>query len=247
MPSPRTLHPAPAMAWLLPEADSRVLDLCGGRGAFTRDLVSAGHRVLGITPDLRTAQTLASRVEGATILCASARRMPFRPRWFDVVTVAVPQPRVADVFPEAVRVLRPGGHLAMLTTTRDDTVPWVRRLAGLIQAHDPTAMKAVSAGITQEELMAGGWFVATDAKAFRHWVQVDRQSLLAMVERRPAVRRLSENDRHNLLADVGLLFDDIARGHEVMLPYRVECRKAWPDPDKQAVEPSITVGIHMRW
>lgn len=235
------------MAWLLPEDGSRVLDLCGGNGAFTHDLVSAGHRVFGITDDAATADRIASRVEYATILQASPTRMPFRPRWFDAVTVAVDTPRLREVFPEVVRVLRPGGYLALVRTTRDDTVPWVRRLAALVQTHDPTAMTASAVGPTDTELVEGGWFVTTETKSFRLWVPIDRPTLLAMVERRRPVQELEANDRKNLLADVRMLFDDIARGHEVKLPYRIECRKAWPDPDRQAAEPSITVGIHLHW
>ncbi|SDB80750.1 Methyltransferase domain-containing protein [Raineyella antarctica] len=235
------------MAWLLPEAGSRVLDLCSGKGAFTRDLVSEGHRVFGITTDAATAELIATRVAAATILRARPTQMPFRPRWFDAITIADDRPNIPEVFPEAVRVLRPGGHLALLRTTRDDTVPWVRRLAALIQTHDPTAMTSTTTGPTEEELLADGWFVATDAKAFRLWVPVDRRTLLAMVERRLPVQKLDDTAHRNLLADVGMLFDDIARGHEVKLPYRIECRKAWPDPDRQAAEPSVTIGIHLHW
>lgn len=235
------------MSWLLPASGSQVLDLCTGRGAFTADLVSCGHRVFAITADARVAQQVAARASGATVVRAAADRLPFRPRWFDAVTIAGQRARPADAFPEACRVLRPGGHLGVLRTTRDDTVPWVRRLAGLLQAYDPTAMSTTATGLSRDEILAGGWFVASEAKSFRHWVPIDRAGLLAMVEARPRLRQLPEADRTALLADVGALFDDIARGHEVMLPYRVECRRAWPDPERQALEPSITVGIHLRW
>lgn len=235
------------MAWLLPEQGARVLDLCGAHGAFTRDLVLAGHRVFGVTGHAGTATTVRERAPGATVLRADPGRLPFRPRWFDAVTVAVDTPGLVSAFPEAVRVLRPGGHLALLRTTRDDTVPWVRRLAGLVRAHDPSAMTATVWGPSEAALLDGGWFVDTETRAFRLWIPVDRRALLAMVERRDPVQALDEASRADLLADVGRLFDDIARGHEVMLPYRVECLKAWPDPELQNTEPSITVGIHLRW
>ncbi|WOP19075.1 class I SAM-dependent methyltransferase [Raineyella sp. LH-20] len=247
MPSPRTHHPAAAMSWLLPDAGSRVLDLCTGKGAFTADLVRCGHRVFGISVDPRVAQLVSGRAEGATVVRATADQLPFRPHWFDVVTIAGQRARTTAVLPEAVRVLRPGGHLGVLRTTRDDTVPWVRRLARLLQAYDPTAMTTTVSGPSEEEILSGGWFVTAESRSFRHWVPVDRAGLLAMVEARPRVRQLAAHDRAALLGDVGGLFDDIARGHELMLPYRVECRKAWPDPERQAQEPSITVGIHLRW
>ena len=247
MPSPRTLHPASAMAWLLPEQGARALDLCGGHGAFTADLLHARHRVYALTSDARTASLVRDRAPGATVVRGDPARMPFRPRWFDVVTVAVDTPVLPAAYPEVVRVLRPGGYLALLRTTRDDTVPWVRRLAGLIHAHDPTAMTATAWGPSEDGLAASGWFVSTETRSFRLWVPVDRPTLQAMVERRQPVQALAERDRTNLLADVRMLFDDIARGHEVMLPYRVECLKAWPDPEMQSAEPSITVGIHLRW
>jgi SAM-dependent methyltransferase len=203
--------------------------------------------VFAITEDASIAAAVRSRVEAATVIRAGWDRMPFRPRWFDAVTVAVDAPRLTEAFPETFRVLRPGGHLGLLRATRDDTVPWVRRLTALIRAHDPTAMTSAATGPTEAEILDGGWFVATEIRSFRLWVPIDRPTLLAMVERRGPVQELDATDRRNLLADVGMLFDDIARGHEIKLPYRIECRKAWPDPDLQAAEPSVTVGIHLHW
>ena len=246
MPAVRTLHPASAVTWLAPECPARVLDLGDPSGALARDLGKRGHEVYAIATDVPAGRRLLARAPLRAVVGADPSRLPFRPRWFDVVTLVgtlVP----AHVLPEAARVLRPGGHLAVVTTCRDDTVPWVRRLAGLLQTHDPRAMTATGTGPSTEELMADGWFLDAEERRFRLWVPTDRACLLAMVERRPAVAQLAPDRHANLLADVGMLFDDIARGPEVMLPYSVICRRAWPDPDRQQTEPSVVLGPHLHW
>src|SRR5690554_7595244 len=41
-----------------------------------------------------------------------------------------------DALPIFGRVLRPGGVLGLVWNRRDDTVPWVRHLSGLLSADD---------------------------------------------------------------------------------------------------------------
>ncbi len=246
MPAVRTLHPASAVTWLAPACPARVLDLGDSSGALAHDLGERGHEVYAVAPGVADARRVQARAVVRAVVDADPSRLPFRPRWFDVVTLACTE-LPARVLPEAARVLRPGGHLGVVTTCRDDTVPWVRRLAGLLQTHDPRAMTETRSGPSIEDLLADGWFVDAEEHRFRLWVPTDRAGLLAMVENRPAVAELAPDRHANLLADVGMLFDDIARGREVMLPYSVICRRAWPDPDRQQAEPSVVLGPHLHW
>lgn len=230
-----------------------VLDLVSGRGTFTRDLCGLGHRVFAVAPDDATLDVVARRHApedpDAPRLLARARgiALPFRRGWFDAVTLAQPAPEWEQSLPEAVRVLRPGGHVATLHIVRDDTIPWVRRMARILQEVDPQAMAGATTTATDDVMAATGLFERTEEQTFRHWVDVDRQGLAAMVLQRPRVRELPEAERRDLLDRVGDLVADISRGRQVSLPYRIVCHRGWPDPEYQGGEPSVTMGIHLRW
>jgi SAM-dependent methyltransferase len=115
--------PAPTAAWLTgteeggPAAGARldVLDLGAGTGKLTRSLVAAGHRVTAVDPSDGMLAVLAARLPEVRTVQASAEALPLPDDSFDVVTVAqawhwFDQEMVAA---ECVRVLRPGGLLAI--------------------------------------------------------------------------------------------------------------------------------------
>lgn len=129
-----------AVAALRLAPGDRVLDVACGPGNFTRTYaaaVAAGGLAVGIdlsTPMLRQAVRTEARAEapsGASYVEGSAHALPFADGSFDAVACygalyLIPDPYLA--LDEIVRVLRPGGRVAIMTTTAPD------RLRGLAQA-----------------------------------------------------------------------------------------------------------------
>ena len=138
----RTLYPAAAPAWMVGGPRRRILDLGSGLGSFascwsrrdTRSSASTGTSTSWPPPpNGGTRLHVAGQVES----------LPYLSCHFDVVTSSQNLHKFAPglALSEIARVLRPGGHLAVAYNTRDDTVPWVRRLTALLQQNDPEAMR----------------------------------------------------------------------------------------------------------
>jgi SAM-dependent methyltransferase len=235
----RPPYPDAAAAWMVAEDRSRVLDLGSGNGGFAVMLQRAGHevfcldraadRVAGLPDRLGTRLHVAGRVES----------LPFLSCNFDVVTAAATLHRFAPglALTEIARVLRPGGRLAVAYNTRDDTVPWVRRLSGILQQADPEAMRGDFGADSVNQVADSPYFLRLERRNFRNWVPITRPQLLAMVERRSAVRALEPGRREGLLAEVGDLYDSSARAPEpLLLPFQASCWRAEVDHSRVAIE-----------
>ncbi len=235
----RAPYPDAVVAWMVTDERQRVLDLGSGAGAFAAVLHEAGHevfcldrnadRVAGLPDRLGTRRHVAGRVES----------LPFLSCHFDVVTAAATLHRFAPGYAltEIARVLRPGGRLAVAYNTRDDTVPWVRRLSDLLQQADPDAMRGDFGADSVDRVAASPFFSSLERRNFRNWVPITRPQLLAMVERRPAVRALEPWRREALLAEVGLLYDGSARAPDpLLLPFQASCWRAEVDHSGMVME-----------
>lgn len=220
--------PPAAVEWLAGPQPGTVLDVGSGDGRLAGLLAAAGHRVTCVDSDRERVRRLAERVPDALACVAQAESLPLRSFRFDVVTVQESLTRFAPglALSEFARVLRPGGHLAVVFTSRDDTVPWVKRLARRIQEDDPTAMVGDYGRETLGALAESPYFPESESRAFRHWIPVTRAGLLTMVRRRPTIARLSTDRLEGLLADVGAMYDSLARSPDsLLLPYQAECRR----------------------
>ena len=112
-----------------------VVDLAAGTGKLTRLLVATGATVLAVEPVDAMRDKLADTCPDVPALEGTAESIPLPDASVDVVTVAQAfhwfDPAVA--LPEIDRVLRPGGHLAIVFNERDTTEPWVGELSRLIR------------------------------------------------------------------------------------------------------------------
>lgn len=226
-----TIYPAAAVEWMVGPEPRTVLDVGSGDGRLAAMMTTAGHHVTCIDSDPARAQRIAKRLPPGRVCIAKAESLPIRSFRYDVVTVQESFTRFAPglALAEFARVLRPGGHVAVVFTSRDDTVPWVKRLARRLQEEDPTAMVGDFGRDTIAALESSNHFTDIDVRTFRTWVPITRDSLLAMVRQRPAIARLPEDRRSQLLDDVGELYDSSARTGELLLPFQAVCRRAWVD------------------
>ncbi|WP_375431051.1 class I SAM-dependent methyltransferase [uncultured Friedmanniella sp.] len=245
----RTPYPAPAAAWMVGEQPARVLDLASGRGSFAAMLAAEGHEVFGIDRDVARVAGLVDRLGTRLHVAGQVESMPYLSCHFDVVTASDTLHRFAPglALTEIARVLRPGGHLAVAYNTRDDTVPWVRRLTALMRAADPHAM----AGDFGQEAVAAvadsPYFVGLERRSFRNWVPITRHGLLSMVHRQPWAAGLAPAVRDELLAAVGELYDTSARRPEpLLLPFQTSCWRADVDHSELGVAEDADDALEIR-
>ncbi|QDP95116.1 class I SAM-dependent methyltransferase [Microlunatus elymi] len=233
MPEPRrTAFPEAAITWMLGETPLRVLDLGSDRGRLARMMAAAGHQVYCLDRSAKKIARIATLIPNGLHTSAQAEALPFADQQFDVVSSAESLHRFAPglVGAEMARVLRPGGRLVAVYNTRDDTVPWVKKLARILQFVDPEAMRGDFGQDSVSAIADGPYFTDLERKDFRNWVPINRDGLLQMVRRRPVTAQLAEADRDRLLNEVGGLYDSYARSPEpLLLPFQASCWRARVD------------------
>jgi SAM-dependent methyltransferase len=216
----------------------RVLDLGAGRGGFATMLCDVGHEVFCIDRTVELIAGLPARLGTRRHVVGRVESLPFLSCHFDVVTAA----QTLHHFPpslalsEIARVLKPGGHLAIAYNTRDDTVPWVRRLIALVREADPEAMRGDYGEDSVEKVAESPYFGLFERRNFRNWMPITRDGLISMVDQRPAVGRLNPLARERLLREVGALCDSSARRPDpLMLPFQTSCWRVEVDHSKLVI------------
>jgi ubiquinone/menaquinone biosynthesis C-methylase UbiE len=238
MATQRDPYPEAAAVWMVGEPTMRVLDLGAGRGGFAAMLCDAGHEVFCIDRTVDLVASLPARLGTRRHVVGQVESLPFLSCHFDVVTSAQTLHRFAPglALTEIARVLKPGGYLAIAYNTRDDTVPWVRRLIALMREADPGAMRGDFGADSVEKVAESPYFGLLERRNFRNWMPITRDGLISMVERRPAVARLDAASRGRLVREVGALYDASARVPDpLMLPFQTSCWRAEVDHSKLAI------------
>jgi len=238
MATARTPYPEAAAAWMVGPESMRVLDLGAGRGGFAAMLHDAGHEVFCIDRTVDLVAGLPARLGTRVHVVGQVESLPFLSCRFDVVAAAQTLHHFAPglALSEIARVLKPGGYLAIAYNTRDDTVPWVRRLIELMREADSDAMRGDYGSDSVEKVAESPYFGLLERRNFRNWMPITRDGLISMVERRPAVARLHPLARERLLGEVGALYDTSARAREpLMLPFQTSCWRVEVDHSKLVI------------
>lgn len=222
---------AAADSWLVPESASRVLVFGEQLTALVGRLVERNVSVVLLADDDSQAMRLGRRYPYQSVVLARWSALPFSPHAFDVVLGPANDRRLqfAENRCELARVTSPGGHLGLTHTARDDSVPWVRRLATVVQAHVPTLMTARLLS-ELESLTECPYFPDVEARNFRLWVPITREGMVMMVTEAEGLSQLQGAAMAQLSAQVADIYDSSARQPEPLsLPYAVQCWRAEVD------------------
>ncbi|NLE97754.1 MAG: class I SAM-dependent methyltransferase [Propionibacterium sp.] len=221
--------PSEALDWLAVWGDVRGLTV-GDDAALPRRLTSRGHRVFAMSDDDRLLQRFLGY--GVTPIHARPEAIPMDPYQFEVVFAhqSFHTLDAARALPQIARVLRPGGCLSTSYLIRDDSVPWVRRLAALLRRYDPMAMQGNYGHQSLDALRESRYFPEVEERAFRIWQPLSRDAMVKMVQGQPLASRLDEAQLAKLLEQVLALYDSAARpGEDLKLPFQMLCTRGWVD------------------
>ena len=218
----RPSYPDDAVAWLAGGEAKVVLELAAGTGKLTRSLVDQGHAVFATEPDEAMLAVLRKRVPEVSAKVATAEEIPANDRSVDVVVVAQAfhwfDHEVA--LAEVARVLKPGGHLALVWNSRDERIPWVRRLGDILGRQESNTSSA-------QHLVHSDLFGFMEETSFKHWQEVNRETVLDLARSRSSFAAMDEAGREAHLAELLAFYDEYGRGMDGMLvPYVTRCYRA---------------------
>jgi SAM-dependent methyltransferase len=129
--------PDEALDWLVPQDCEIAIDLAAGTGLFTRALERRVNQVIAVEPDDRMRAVLAARSPGVRAVAGRGEDIPVPDASADGVFVSSAwhwlDPNQA--VPEIARVLRDGGRLGVIWTSRDRRTDWVAELDMLRASH----------------------------------------------------------------------------------------------------------------
>jgi SAM-dependent methyltransferase len=125
-------YPDEAVRWAVGRNSGTVLDLGAGTGKLTRTLAALGYDTIAVEPDDAMRAVIRETSPSTRALSGWAELIPLPAASVDAVVVAqawhwFDHARAAA---EVARVVRPGGHVALLYNIRDERIPWVARFAG---------------------------------------------------------------------------------------------------------------------
>src|ERR1700722_9617887 len=171
--------PAPAaLDWLVPDGCEVAVDLAAGTGLFTRELLDRVARVVAVEPDPRMREVLAARSPELAVREGWGEVMPLPDASADAVFVSTAWHWLdpARAVPEIARVLRPGGRLGVIWTSRDRDQDWVAeldllRLPGVSdQDGEPRTVEEARAALDRHHTIVlpdGAEFGDQEAASFR--------------------------------------------------------------------------------
>lgn len=227
----RPTLPAEATAWLTSEEPVRVL-VVGAAGPYAAVLSDAGNAVAVVDKDEATLAGLVARRPDIGGFVGQAEGLPLHPLAFDRVVCVQNLHSMAPglALAEFARVLDIGGALGVLYLSRDDSVPWVRRLSAAVQQVLPAAMRGSYGEDSLDHVHGSTYFPRVEQRTYRMWVPSDRDGLIAMALAAQGANRLTPEAKAALAEAVGAVYDSAARPPEpLLLPYRLSCWRAWVD------------------
>ncbi|MGW1816249.1 class I SAM-dependent methyltransferase [Streptomyces sp. NPDC002125] len=140
---------------------ARVADVGAGTGIATRLLHERGALVTAVEPGPGMAAELHSSLPSLPVVRGDGNRLPLATASADLITYAQSwhwtDPDRA--LPEALRVLRPGGALALWWNVSDESVPWIADQDARLRRHLGAGESVHGTGSRNLATLRGGDFV----------------------------------------------------------------------------------------
>jgi SAM-dependent methyltransferase len=126
----RPSPPEEAVDWLVPPNCEMAVDIAAGTGLFTRALQRRVRQIIAVEPDDRMRAVLTARSPGVRAVAGRGEAIPVPDASADGVFVSSAWHWLdpGRAVPEIARVLRDGGRLGVIWTSRDRRVDWVAEL-----------------------------------------------------------------------------------------------------------------------
>jgi SAM-dependent methyltransferase len=180
-----------------------VVDLAAGTGKLTRALTRSDARVIAVEPVSGMREQLVRSVPRVDALNGTAERIPLADDSADAVVVAQAfhwfDARAAAT--EIHRVLHPGGGLAVIWNSWDESVPWVGAMQDIVHEHaDDTPRQASSTW--RRQLEATGLFTAPREATYANLVPGDLDTVLARVASTSYIAALDQPGLQDVLTRV---------------------------------------------
>ncbi|MEU6763951.1 class I SAM-dependent methyltransferase [Streptomyces sp. NPDC046853] len=208
-----------------PLQGARVADVGAGTGIATVLLRERGADVLAVEPGAGMAAQCRNDHPGLPVVRGDGNTLPLRGRCLDLITYAQAWQWTdpARSVPEALRVLRPGGVLAVWWNTTDFDVPWIAaqheriaRFAG-VPAHARTRPR------DEEAIALAGFAGLRAVRRRRGWSRtVPLATHLTNIASRSALLVLGESRVRDFLADERARLSEMFPDGEVEESYVVD-------------------------
>ena len=126
----RPQAPQHAVDWLVPPGCGVAVDVGAGTGLFTRRLADRAAQVIAVEPDARMRKVLTARSPDVRVIEGRGESIPLPDAAADAVFVSTAWHWMdhEQAVPEVARVLRDGGRLGLIWTSRVREVDWLRDL-----------------------------------------------------------------------------------------------------------------------
>ncbi|HET7018976.1 MAG TPA: class I SAM-dependent methyltransferase [Streptosporangiaceae bacterium] len=229
----RPSAPPDAIDWLLPDRATLVVDLAAGTGLLSRAIGAKAGQLLAVEPDTRMSTVLLAQSPSARAVAGVGEALPLRSGSVDAVLVSSAwhwmDPDLA--VPEIGRVLRDGGRLGLIWTSRDRDVEWVRKLDLLREPADtPDPVEAVRAQGLRNRRVAlpdRSPFINIETASFPFTRTIRVEDYAPMIATYSRIITASDEERAEILARVQAAVDEQFPGAtEIELPMRSLCWRA---------------------
>jgi ubiquinone/menaquinone biosynthesis C-methylase UbiE len=162
---------------------------------------------------------LRPAVPGALIAAGASEQIPLAEASVDALTVAQALHwfRPAEAIEEFHRVIRPGGHLAVVYNDRDWRVPWVARMSQILNRYEQLAPRPKAGPRWRQAFATTDLFGSFEQLWFDHTQVLDDDAFADRIASMSFVILIDDESRAALIAELRAL---VADQHPVVVPMR---------------------------